>query len=238
MGCAAGDLLRRPFFDTFPGLRGTAVEETFSAVLDDGRLRRVRVLLRAAGSLVRDPRLPRLSRARRDRPRRRRPLPRRPAARRRDAPAHRRPGGAALGDRAGRRRRPDPHRQPGVDRPTARSCAAPASSPAGSATTTWPLDARGLRPADHAAIVAGFDRGCRPNRSRAPAGSFDYEYSAQLGSSATLVPAAGHPRRGVAAGRGHPHRHHRAGPRRAGAGLEGRPRRADRPAQPRDPAGA
>ena len=35
MGCSAADMLDRPFFDTFPGLRGTVVQKTFSAVVAD-----------------------------------------------------------------------------------------------------------------------------------------------------------------------------------------------------------
>jgi diguanylate cyclase (GGDEF)-like protein len=44
--------------------------------------------------------------------------------------------------------------------------------------------AGGLRPAHHAAIVAGVNR-LRAEPEESPAGSFDYEYSTQLGSSPT-----------------------------------------------------
>ncbi|HZB21233.1 MAG TPA: GGDEF domain-containing protein, partial [Blastococcus sp.] len=43
---------------------------------------------------------------------------------------------------------------------------------------------RGLRPTDHAGIVAGFIR-LQAEPPEAPPGSFDYDYSAQLGSYAT-----------------------------------------------------
>ena len=39
MGCAAGDMLGRPFFETFPNLQGTAIERSFAHVLDDAQPR-------------------------------------------------------------------------------------------------------------------------------------------------------------------------------------------------------
>src|SRR3954453_7308016 len=39
LGCAAAGMLGRPFFETFPGLRGTAIEKTFAEVLDDAHPR-------------------------------------------------------------------------------------------------------------------------------------------------------------------------------------------------------
>ena len=95
--------------------------------------------------------------------------------------AHRRPGGAAVGDRAGRRGRPHPDRPTGPGTPTASCCAARRPSRAASATTTWTPCRAGLRPADHAAIVAGIDR-LQAEPVDGPAGTFDHEYSARLGA--------------------------------------------------------
>jgi diguanylate cyclase (GGDEF)-like protein/PAS domain S-box-containing protein len=39
LGCAAADMLGRPFLDTFPDLRGTAIEQTFAEVLHDAQPR-------------------------------------------------------------------------------------------------------------------------------------------------------------------------------------------------------
>ena len=96
------------------------------------------------------------------------------------------------------------------------------------------LDAmsRGLRPADHAAIVdraapaaVRAARVARPDlrpRVLRPARRRRRWFrlqAARVEASPAIVVT--------------PHRRHRPGPRRAGAGLAGRPRRADRPAQPR-----
>jgi diguanylate cyclase (GGDEF)-like protein/PAS domain S-box-containing protein len=39
LGCAADQMLGRPFFQTFPGISGTVVQKTFTEVLDDARPR-------------------------------------------------------------------------------------------------------------------------------------------------------------------------------------------------------
>ena len=195
----------------------------------------VRVLLRAAEPLVRDPRLPRSGRARGLLPRRRRP--RTATDQQRDAEmrrAHRRPGGAARRPPSWSTTTAGSSPRTGRGWPTASCSAAPASGPAGWATTTWTAMSRGLRPADHAAIVAGHRPAAgRAATARRPA-TFDHDYSARLGrarpaGSGCRPPAV----EGSAPDRRHPHRHHRAGAQRAGAGLAGRPRRADRAAQPR-----
>ena len=192
-------------------------------MLADGRPRRVRVPARALGPLVRDARLSRtpagstvIVRDIDDR------VPRRPAARRRDPAADRRPRGAAVGDRPGRRRRPDPDRQPRLGRQRRAAAQQRASSPAGSGTTTWRRCRAGCGPSDHAAIVAGMAR----LRAEPVDGAGRILRLRVLGPARAvrrrwfrLQASAG---RGLAPGRGHAHRRHRAGARGAGAGLEGR----------------
>ena len=132
--------------------RACAARPSRSAFAGGPRRRRpagLRVPARAVGPLVRDPGLsatpagsPSIVRDIDERRARRG----RPARRPRRARAHRRPGGAALGDRAGRRRRPDPDGEPRLGRQRRAAAAHAGSSPAGSATTTSTAMSRGLRP--------------------------------------------------------------------------------------------
>ena len=237
LGCAAADMLGRPFLETLPRPAGHGRGEDVRRRPGRRAAAGVRVPARALGPLVRDARLSGLPRAHGHRPRHRRARARRPAAgttRPASSPpsSRRCPSATVLvdddgriltanrawvangellrsgGHRARRRRR----RLPGVD------------------------VARSARPSDHADDRRRAWPGCGPSRVDGPAGTFDYEYSARLGPSPTLVPAAGDAGRGRR--RGSWSRHTDVTERvreRAGAGLAGRPRRADRPAQPRRP---
>ena len=181
LGCSSAEMLRRPFFETFPNMRGTAVERAFTAVLSDGRPRIFEYLherwdhwfeLRAYPDsrgltvIVRDID----DRVRSDR--------------RRDDETHQLnavlealPSATVLVDEDGRILTVNRAwvgngeilRHGGID-------------PGGVGDHYLASMARGVHAGDHAAIVAGVTR-LLAEAVDGPPGSFDYEYCARLGPS-------------------------------------------------------
>ncbi|MCW2532897.1 MAG: hypothetical protein JWP62_2467 [Blastococcus sp.] len=180
LGRSASDMLRQNFLESFPGLRGTVVEDTFGAVLADGRPRVFEYLherwdhwfeLRAY------PDSRGLTVIARDVDERLR------AERRRDdetrqltAVLEALPSATVLVDADGRIL--TANRAWVSDGELLRSVGI---EPGGVGNDYLTSMARGLRTSDHAAIVAGIT-GLQAEPADGPAGSFDYEYSAQLGS--------------------------------------------------------
>jgi diguanylate cyclase (GGDEF)-like protein len=180
LGRSASDMLRQNFLDSFPGLRGTIVEDTFGAVLADGRPRVFEYLherwdhwfeLRAY------PDSRGLTVIARDVDERLR------AERRRDdetrqltAVLQALPSATVLVDADGRIL--TANRAWVSDGELLRSVGI---EPGGVGDDYLTSMARGLRTSDHAAIVAGIT-GLQAEPADGPAGSFDYEYSAQVGS--------------------------------------------------------
>ena len=195
----------------FPATRGSVVENHFREVLADGRPRQFEYRYEPQNRWYEVRAFPDPGGPRRLLPGRRRPPPRRPAARRRDPAADRRPRGAAVGDRPGRRGRPHPHRQPGL----------------GGQRGAAPHQRDPARRGGRRLPVVDVPRRCgRPTTPRSSSGitRLRAEPDGASGdvrlrvlrparSVAQLVPAAGGPGRGLDPGRGHPHRHHRAGAR-------------------------
>jgi diguanylate cyclase (GGDEF)-like protein len=183
MGCAAADMLRRPLLQVFPKLRGTEVESTFGAVFADGRPRVFEYLhehwdhwfemraypdSRGLTVIVRD--IDEQVRA----------------GRRRDdengqlsAVLEALPSATVLIDGDGRIL--TANRAWFSDGELLRTSGI---VPGGVGDDYLTSMSRGLRPADHAAIAAGLAR-LQAEPPDAPAGTFDYEYSAQLGGVAS-----------------------------------------------------
>ena len=183
MGCAAADMLGRPFFETFPGLRGTVVEKTFAAVLADQRpqvfeylhdrwdhwfemraypdSRGLTVIVRDVDERVRADR-------RRD-----------DEARQLTAVMEALPSATVLVDDDGRIL--TANRAWVSDGELMRSAG---QRPGGVGDDYLEALSRGLRPSDHADIAVGLAR-LQAEPLDGPAGTFDHEYSARLGSSAT-----------------------------------------------------
>jgi len=183
MGCAAADMLGRPFFETFPGLRGTVVEKTFAAVLADQRpqvfeylherwdhwfemraypdSRGLTVIVRDVDERVRADR-------RRD-----------DEARQLTAVMEALPSATVLVDDDGRIL--TANRAWVSDGELMRSAG---QRPGGVGDDYLEALSRGLRPSDHADIAVGLAR-LQAEPLDGPAGTFDHEYSARLGSFAT-----------------------------------------------------
>ena len=213
---------------------GSVLEQRLAEVLRRRAPRVVRLPARAAGPLVRDPRLRRRRRAspsssatstssaRAD------AAPRAPRWRELTAVLESLPAA----DGAGRRGRPDRVGQHGVAAPTA-SCSGSRGVVPGGVGDDY-LDCmspRARRPRTTPTIAEGLDR--LRGRARAPRASSTTTTRPGSASTDPLVPAAGLPRRRHPPARRQPHRHHRARAQRAGAGLAGRPRRPHRAAEPR-----
>ncbi|WP_245161166.1 EAL domain-containing protein [Blastococcus sp. CT_GayMR16] len=183
MGCSASEMLQRPFFATFPGLRGTTVEKTFGAVLADGRPRVFEYLherwdhwfemraypdSRGLTVIVRDVD----DRVRSD-------LRRDDETRQLTAVMEALPSATVLIDGDGRIL--TANRAWVANGELLRTNGIDAGGVGDHYLTSM---ARGLRRSDHAAIVAGVSR-LQAEPVDGPAGSFDYDYSAQLGSAAS-----------------------------------------------------
>jgi diguanylate cyclase (GGDEF)-like protein len=188
MGCSAADMLRRPFFDTFPGLRGTVVEKTFAAVLDDGRSRVFEYLharwdhwfemraypdSRGLTVIVRDVD----DRVRADQ--QRADQQRDDQTRQLTAVMEALPSATVLVDDDGRIL--NANRAWVADGELMRSVG---QRPGGVGDDYLEALSRGLRPNDHADVAAGMAR-LQAEPLEGPAGSFDHEYSARLGSFLT-----------------------------------------------------
>jgi PAS domain-containing protein len=183
MGCAAADMLHRPFLDTFPGLRGTVVQKTFAAVLADQQpqifeylhegwdhwfevraypdSRGLTVIVRDVDDRVRADR-------RRD-----------DEVRQLTAVMEALPSATVLVD--------DDGRILTVNRAWVSDGELLRSSgirPGGVGDDYLQSMSRGVRPDDHAEIVAGMAR-LQAEPVDGPAGAFDHEYTAPLGSLAT-----------------------------------------------------
>ncbi|MCW2705637.1 MAG: hypothetical protein JWQ37_3632 [Blastococcus sp.] len=183
LGCSASSMLRRRFLAVFPDLAGTALEGTFGAVLADGRPRVFEYLherwdhwfeLRAYPDsrgltvIVRD--IDERVRADRRRDDETRQL---------TAVMEALPSATVLVDDDGRIL--TANRAWVSDGELLRSSGI---EPGGVGDDYLTSMARGLRAGDHAAIAAGVAH-LQAEPVEGPAGSFDYEYSAQLGSFAS-----------------------------------------------------
>ncbi|MFL6098159.1 MAG: PAS domain-containing protein, partial [Blastococcus sp.] len=177
---AADLMLGRRFFETLPGLRGTVVETTFTEVLDDARPRIFEYLhedwdhwfevraypdSRGLTVIVRDiDEQVRAARRRHD------------EARELTAVLEALPSATVLVDGDGRILT--------VNRAwasTGELLRVAGVEPGGVGDDYLASMSRGLLPEHHAAIVAGLNR-LRSEPVDGPAGSFEYEYSAQLGT--------------------------------------------------------
>jgi diguanylate cyclase (GGDEF)-like protein len=180
LGRAADLMLGRRFFETLPGLRGTVVETTFTEVLDDARPRIFEYLhedwdhwfevrtypdSRGLTVIVRDiDEQVRAARRRDD------------EARELTAVLEALPSATVLVDGDGRILT--------VNRAwasTGELLRVAGVEPGGVGDDYLASMSPGLRPEHHAAIVAGLNR-LRSEPVDGPAGSFEYEYSAQLGT--------------------------------------------------------
>jgi diguanylate cyclase (GGDEF)-like protein len=183
LGCSAADMLQKPFFETFPGLRGTTVEETFGAVLADGRPRVFEYLheswdhwfemraypdSRGLTVIVRDVD----ERVRAD-------LRRDDQTSQLTAVMEALPSATVLVGGDGRIL--TANRAWSFNGELLRSSGI---EPGGVGDDYLTSMARGLRPVDHAAIVTGVTR-LQAEPADGPAGSFEHEYSATLGSYAS-----------------------------------------------------
>jgi diguanylate cyclase (GGDEF)-like protein/PAS domain S-box-containing protein len=178
----AEDLLGRQALDCFPTLRGSVVEERFRGVLSDGQPRQfayfyepqnrwyeLRTFPDPAGLVVffRDVDARHRSEQQRD-----------AQIRELNAVIEALPSATVLVDGDGRIL--TANRAWVADGELLRSSGI---QPGGVGEDYLAVMSRGLRPAHHAAIVAGLER-LKGERQDSPPGSFNYEYSTQLGSAA------------------------------------------------------